>query len=161
MIIPEYYAKFVKRKEIYGYLASVGENFYCDTTRTCGIYPVDQEYLKILYMSELSPGILINLQRNSLITLNVISAYTFESFQMKGKYISHENLTVEDKKYKENYLRGMIELIEEMKFGLSPKSLEKYSQLDAIAVIMKVEEIYEQTPKKGTGEKIMESNHTA
>ena len=94
------------------------------------------------------------MESNPNITFNGISAYTFESFQMKGKYISHNELNDEDLQLKVKYLKGMRELIDEMKFGIDVKSLDKYCLSGAMALTMKVEAIYEQTPKPGTGEKV-------
>lgn len=154
MRIPKYYTDFITKREIYGYIASLNSSGYCDMTRTCGIYPVNEDHLKIIFMSGLSTNLIRNLADNPKISLNGISAYTFESYQIKGSYISHENLSADDIMVKENYLKGMLELIAEMKFGIDEKSLDKYCQSEATAIIMKVEEIYEQTPKQGTGEKI-------
>lgn len=154
MKIPHHLAEFFKKKDTFGYLACLNNKQFCDVCRISGIYIVNQESVKIIYMPSLSPDLLNNLQRVPQMTVTVVSAYTFECFQLKGKYLSHENLNAADEKFKNTYLHGMVEVIREMGYKMEKVLSGKFSNLDTLALLMKVEEIYEQTPKEGTGEKI-------
>ena len=150
MIVPKYYIEFLKKRDTFVYLASLNKNHFCDVCRTSGVYVENREFLKIFYMPELSPRLLQNLLSRNQLTLTVVSAFSFECYQIKGKYISHENISVDDEKY----LKGMAETIKEMGFNLENVFNNKYLLLDVVTIIMKVEEVYEQTPKIGTGNKV-------
>lgn len=154
MIVPEYYIEFLKKRDTFGYLASLNENHFCDVCRTSGVYVENQEFLKIFYMPALSPRLMQNLLNRNQLTLTVVSAFSFECYQLKGKYISHENISVYDEEFKNMYLKGMAEAIKELGFNLENVLNNKYILLEVVTIIMKVEEVYEQTPKKGTGNKI-------
>lgn len=154
MIVPEHYIELFKKRDTFGYLASLNNNQFCNVCRSSGIYVIDQEFLKIIYMPALSPHLLKNLQINPQMTVTILSNYTFECYQFKGKYCFHENISDEDERFKDKYLQGMIAVIGEQGFNLDKVLKGKYIKLDVVTIIMKVEEIYEQTPKTGTGNKI-------
>ena len=154
MTVPDYLVEFLKKKDAFGYLASLNDKQFCDVCRYSGVYVINKEFLKIIYMPSLSPELLNNLKSAPKMTVTIVSAYSLECYQLKGKHISHENLNAEDEKFKDTYLQGMTEVITDMGFKLEKVLKGKYNNLDTRAIIMKVEEIYEQTPKKGTGEKI-------
>lgn len=160
MIVPAYYSELLKKRDTFGYLASLNEKQLCDVCRSNGVYLVNQEYLRIIYMHDLSPRVLQNLQANPQLTVTIVSAYTFECYQFKGKYISHEEMSIKDEKFKDTYLKGMVEVIGELGFNMEKVLNEKYVKLAAKTIIMKVEEIFNQTPKKGTGNLVEPLNQT-
>ncbi len=154
MDIPYHLAEFFKKKDTFGYLASLNDKQFCDVCRISGIYITNQGSVKIIYMPSLSPNLLNNLQRTPQMTVTIVSAYTFECYQLKGKYLSQENLKASDEKFKNTYLQGMTEVIRDMGYKMEKVLSGKYCKLDVQAILMEVEEIFEQTPKEGTGEKI-------
>lgn len=154
MNIPEYYDEFLKKRDSFGYLASLKNDKLCDVSRTSGVYVQDKEFLKIVYMPSLSPNLLPNLLINPQLTVTAVSAYSFECYQFKGNFVSKEKLSADDIILKDKYLKGMVGVIQEMGFSLEKILNEKYVGIEVDAILMKVEELYDQTPKVGAGEKI-------
>lgn len=109
-------------------------------------------------MPDLAPNLLDNLQANPEMTTTLSSAFTFECYQFKGTYHSHEDLSADDKKRNDNYLEGMMNIITDMGFDLGNILTNKYNKQKVQAVVMKVNAIFEQTPKNGTGKNINQLN---
>ncbi len=158
MKIPPYYTKFFQRYDTLGYLASLNENGFCDVCRTGLVYTLNEEYVKIMFMPALASNLHMNLQTNPLMTVTVVSALTFEGYQFKGEYLSHEELNGNDKALNDSYLKGMTAVIKEVGFDLENVLSNKYSKQKVEAIVMKVKAIYEQTPKNGTGKNINQLN---
>ena len=158
MIIPSYYKEFLKKRDTFGYLASLNKDLFCDACRSSGAYSPFEEHIKIFYMPVLSPRLSENLRLNPNMAFTMVSALTFESYQMKGQFLENANITPEEEKFKNDYLSGMTAVLNQVGFNLDTCMREKYSKQQVAAIIMKVEEIYEQTPKKGTGNFIQTPN---
>lgn len=96
-----------------------------------------------------------NVQDNGKVALNIGAIPSHETYQFKGTYISHHNCN-------EQEISEMKIMLQRFKNGLSkfgmPEEtlslLDKFSVSPAIGITFKVEEIFEQTPKPGTGNKI-------
>jgi len=158
MKVPAYYTEFLQRRDTFGYLASLNENGFCDVCRTSLVSVQNEEYVKIMYMPGLAPNLHINVKANSMITLTVVSALSFEGYQFKGEFVSYEELNKDEKISNDNYLNGMAEVIKEIGFKLESVLTNKYTKQKAMSIVMKVSDIYEQTPKKGTGKNINQLN---
>jgi hypothetical protein len=87
----------------------------------------------------------------SFLSANV---YSYVSYQVKGRYISHRECTGEEVKYQLAYANSFTDALATQGF---PKSMlfHVYNQQPCITMYMIAEEAYEQTPKKGTGKKLM------
>jgi hypothetical protein len=100
---------------------------------------------------------LSNLTKNPRMTLLIASALTYEAYQYKGAFIKSRPCTEEEalfqKTFKDEFMIHPPKL-----FGIEHFSEEGFSKMyfatPSVAVEFRVEEIFEQTPKKGTGEKI-------
>ena len=83
-----------------------------------------------------------------------MNANTFESYQVKGKYLENRSLNAEEENIKHRFMWGIKEVLSDMGFDYEGR-FSQYADLEGWAVKMKVEEIYEQTPKPGTGKKLI------
>jgi hypothetical protein len=96
---------------------------------------------------------LLNLQENPAVTLVGASVLTYEGYQYKGTFINSRFCTAEDILFQENYMRIFTSNLAEL--GYSEDGLYKlYFSQPSVAIEFRVMEIYEQSPRKGTGEKV-------
>ena len=96
-----------------------------------------------------------NMENNGEVSLNIVSIPKFESYQFKGTYTSNAPCTDEEvqviKDWKTKFCEGceVIGYPEQLIRSMDLQILEP-----AIAITFEVKEIFEQTPKPGTGNKI-------
>jgi len=123
-----------------------------DFNRVLGGYAVDTEHVTLFIDEPSSWKTLENIRDNQMVSLVMVNVANVESYQMKGKCTGIAKLTEEEQRIFKNYM----ELFDEMatSIGLYPGLVYRYPHSDMIAVTMEVNEIFEQTPRKGTGNKI-------
>lgn len=153
MVIPDYISKMLKSTQTLGWLAGVKDNTDFHLCRTCGVLKIDQEHIRILITPSLSPSLIRTIKEQPKISFTVVDAYTFESYQFKGIYIDSGALGIEEEDLKQKFMTGIKEVLVGMGFDYGDR-FKKYSGLEGVAVTMRVQEIYEQTPRKGTGFKL-------
>ena len=153
MIIPENIEKMLELTQTFGWLVGIDENLESHLCRTCGVKKIDDEHILILITPSLSEKLTEVIQKHPKIGFTIVNAYTFESYQFKGKYIDKRPLIAEEENMKKRFMDGIKEVLLNMGFEYNG-SFKKYADLEGLAVKMKVEEIYEQTPKPGTGKKL-------
>lgn len=81
------------------------------------------------------------------------SIENFESYQLKGKFISMRDVTDEEAARQTESLRVFSKGMKMINLSFE-KSLNAYSDGKYLAVTLQIESVYEQTPKMGTGNKI-------
>jgi hypothetical protein len=75
------------------------------------------------------------------------------SYQLKGTYGSHHPCTEAEVAYQQDYLNRFARVLVEQ--GFSPqKVFAAYFSPSSVALTIRIEEMYEQTPKPGTGGRI-------
>ena len=154
MQIPNHIIKMMELTHTFGWLVGVDDKLMCDFCRTCGLWVTDDEYLIVIITPSLTKSLLNSMQSNLNVACTIVNAYTMESYQFKGIYLEHRALIAEEEKLKQACMQGIHDVLNGMGFEYG-ESYKKYADLDGIAVKMKVNEIFEQTPKKGTGGKII------
>jgi hypothetical protein len=98
-------------------------------------------------------GVLANLAVAPRLTLLIAHIYTYEAYQVKGTYTGHRACTPAEVEYQRAYVERFAD-------GLVRQQLPReqiiaaYFHQPSFAVRLRVEEVYEQTPRKGTGERI-------
>ena len=110
--------------------------------------------LRILVQKEQAQKTLENLRHNRRVALSSIDPSNLESYQFKGTFIKSEDATAEE-----------LDLIKERKvvfnevlltWGLPDGLVYKLPTFPTIALEFEIEEIFEQTPKQGTGQLMSE-----
>ncbi len=99
--------------------------------------------------------ILENLNYNKRMSFLVASLASLESYQIKGKYLGHGDCTDEDIAFQEKYLLNFCEaakrlgvpVINEHVFGI-------YFHQPSIRIRLSMDEVFEQTPKNNSGNRI-------
>ena len=113
----------------------------------------DKEHLDLYAPLRFLQTFLRNVAQNTRICCVFTSVYTLETYQIKGTYLAHRAATEEENRYQQAYVAGFgrHRVALGMRNGLN--FLHYYSE-PCVAIRMKADEVYEQTPKKGTGKKI-------
>jgi hypothetical protein len=113
----------------------------------------DKQHLTLYVPSVLGAGLLQNLAFTDKLTFLTAVIFTYESYQVKGRYISQRACTEVDTDYQRTYIKAFADAL--AKQGLSrDKGFKAYYQQPSIALRLQAEAVYEQTPKTGTGEKL-------
>jgi len=119
--------------------------------RVLGARVVDDNHIRIFFDNKSAGRIFQNLQDNQLVTV-VMCSFTFESYQFKGKSIRWAEATEEELEMIDDYFRKFTESM--AGFGLGEDFVYKYPHSQMMSLLMEVSEIFEQTPKIGTGQKV-------
>lgn len=154
MIIPNNIEKMLELTYTFGWLIGVDEKLESHLCRTCGVKKIDDEHLILLITPSLEEHLVETIQKYPKIVFTIVDAYTFESYQFKGKYIENRTLSSEEENMKKRFMQGIEAVLLDMGFDYNGH-FNQYADLEGLAVKMKVEEIYEQTPKPGTGKKLI------
>lgn len=142
------------------WVANVSENNVPDVVRCAGLAPVTDLHELTIYISEkFGRKFFKNLRSGSWISFSATSVPTFESFQYKGIFQSIRPCTREEEEKQRRYYEDFTALTAD--FGFVKDLLFRcYFHVPAFAVTFRVQEIFDQTPRKGTGQKVvkLESN---
>ena len=125
-----------------------------DLVRLQGVQvEADKEHITFYVPLKFGKNLVNNFACTDKLTFLMAIIVTNESYQLKGTYISHRQCTAAEITYQEAYLQGFCETLERQ--GLSKeKAYKAYYHQPTVVVCMQVKEVYEQTPKVGTGEKV-------
>ena len=119
--------------------------------RVLGASVVDDNHIKVFFDGPTARRIIPNLEENHMATV-VSCSNTLESYQFKGKCIHVSEATEEElgivKEYMEKFRVAM------KGFGLFEDFVYQYPHSKMMTMLMEVTDIFEQTPKIGTGEKV-------
>jgi hypothetical protein len=127
-------------------------NLTPDFARVLGAMAVDDFHIK-LFIDELSSTrSLANMRDNQWIAFVIVDIMSAESYQFKGKFISAVKANEQDMIFFDQYMKGFDDLVDNI--GLNRGLIYDYPHTSMICITMEVQEIFEQTPKKGTGQKI-------
>jgi hypothetical protein len=136
------------------WVCNTNEHLETDIVRVLGVQvDADRQHLTVYIPVGYGAGVINNLSVTDKITFLTAIIFTYESYQVKGRYISHREMAEEEIAYQKVYMDEFTDAL--AKQGLSKeKGYKAYFQQPCIAMRIEVEEVYEQTPKNGTGEKL-------
>jgi hypothetical protein len=123
-----------------------------DFNRVLGGYAVDDHHVAFFIDEPTSQKALANIRDNQMMSVVMVNIDNVESYQMKGKWTRTAPLTEEEEQLFNKYMKD-FEVVA-TKVGLPLGLVYNYPHTKMIAVTMEVTEIFDQTPKKGTGNKI-------
>jgi hypothetical protein len=131
-----------------------------DSVRCNGVAPSHNlEQLSFYVSHQFSETFRANLTLNPSISMMACSVHTFESYQYKGSFISIRECTEEEVDLQRSYLEEFAKAI--VHTGLDgTKFFDAYFFQPSYTITMTVEEIFEQTPRKGTGNAVQKEGGT-
>ena len=118
--------------------------------RVLGGYVDEDERFNFFFDIPTARHTIRNLEENQDVVL-VGCSNTFESYQLKGKALKWYESTEEELKMIDEYFKKFIDSM--AAFGISDSVLN-YPHSKMMTLTMEVHEMFEQTPKPGTGQKI-------
>lgn len=154
MILPEIIRTIEASPDYVLWTANLGNNPICDLTRVSGFtISEDNEHITFYLPQGLFKQIESNLIPGSNINLLLTSIKDFQSYQVKGSYVSHCESSEEDSEFYKVKVKHIIDLMGAM--GLDGQAIMGFLlEQPSIAVKMYAKETYVQTPSPGTGNKI-------
>ncbi len=126
------------------------KDFTSDTVRVMGVIPTGHDSLKFFIAEKTAQRTVDNLRSNKLVALATTNVLNFESYQLKGRLLSIKPANDEEEAWIKEYI---IQFDAEVtKIGL-PQGfvINNILYLPALAVEFVVEQVFDQTPKIGTG----------
>lgn len=125
-----------------------------EVVRCVGIRPVTSLEELTVFIPEIWSGrFLNNLSATKKITFLCTSVPTYESYQYKGEFRSVRPCEEADVQLQLNYLEGFTDEI--AKIGLSKIGFfDSYHHQPMLAVTVCIDEVFDQSPYKGTGKQV-------
>ena len=94
-----------------------------------------------------------DLEENPAISLVGVELHTYEGYQYKGQYISRRDCTRDEIEYQYKYMKEFTDILQS--FGYSAAGyLKAYIHPPFVALTFKVTQVFDQSPKVGTGGEI-------
>ncbi len=121
--------------------------------RVLGTRVVDDQHIHVFFDGKSSGRTFPNLENNRLLALVLVSVENFESYQLKGISLSWRESNAEELQWIDAYLKNINVLLNKM--GMPENAIYNYPHVSMVTLLMEVEEIFEQTPKAGTGKKVI------
>lgn len=112
----------------------------------------DQESITCYLLECLAQPVLENTGHNGSCALFVSHLVSHESYQFKGTFISVRPCNENDEAIKGIYFQKFGNFL--MHVGVSEANLSNLATGPAVAVTFRVEEVYDQSPRPGAGQKI-------
>jgi hypothetical protein len=118
----------------------------------------DRQTLTIYLNKELGGQSLANLKDNGSLAVTVSRPYDHRSLQLKGQVLSLRDGTEEDRAKQERWLTGFVEHLYIV--GLPRSIIRQIKVFPSIAVTMRIDDMFEQSPGPGAGRRF-EASSTA
>ena len=154
MILASEIAQYAAKPEMAFWMANVGANGVCDMSRISGV-KVDEDGKHAVFFipKRFFHLIDLNLNERPAISLLMASLTNFDSIQIKGVYIEHRDSSSEEKTYYETLVAGLTKISNEM--GLPGDTIfNPFGKEESITVKIRCNQLFNQTPKPGTGNKL-------
>lgn len=154
LILSDSLIECIQEKASSIWLCNSNEQLQTATVRLMGArVEEDRKHITVYVPVQYGAEVIRNLATTDKITFLTAIIHTYVSYQVKGTYISQCACTEADIAYQWAYMDGFTDAL--AKQGLSKqKGIKAYYQQPSIAMRILAEEVYEQTPRKGTGEKV-------
>lgn len=154
MTISDKIKKVPHQSDFVFWAASIGKNLVNELTRVSGfIIEKDNEHITFFLPKQLFGIIEPTLAVDSKISFLMASIQNFESYQIKGTYKSHQLCSEENIDFYRLKVLKIVDILSGM--GLDGNRVFGFLlEQPSIAVTMRCTEMYEQTPKPGSGGKL-------
>ena len=127
-------------------------NLRPDFCRVVGSALSDDNVFKFYIGKKASDQATSNLDDNGRIALTMVNPFNYQCLQIKGRYIRYYEADSLDMANIRKYLDSFGEVMK--KLGIPEDSPYNWPHDPGLVIEMELDEVYEQTPKKGAGEKL-------
>ena len=133
-------------------LGTTDKNLKPTYNRVLAAKATSNNTIKVTIAKQTAGKAIENLKNNKMLSLVQAYPLTFECYQFKGTIIRYNDSTSEEKKEVDNYLNNMNETVQ--KIGIKDGVVYTWPHDKTISIEFEVEQIFEQTPKFGTGNQL-------
>ncbi len=153
MVVPAWHMIFLKEALSY-WLATASNENLPEPIKCTGIkFDPSTDTITCFAPLKFMSNALIHLKDNPVLALVGVELHTYEGYQYKGTYLSHRDCTPEEVSYQLDYLKEFCGILES--FGYSGEGyFNAYFHPPFIAVGLRVEQVFDQSPKVGAGSEI-------
>jgi len=152
MNIPEKLVTFVTGAEVAVWTATSDTQRMPDVARPTGVVKGDSDDELIIYLPRKNADkMLVNLEQNDQLALMCTHIATLESYQFKGCCTAHWPANDEEIKSQKLLMEAFAEFLSQIYDFPTEMVISAYYSVPIVALSLRVEQIFEQTPKKGTG----------
>jgi hypothetical protein len=155
-MIPEKIARFLEQRANLAFAGTRNRDLVPSGHRVSGwSIGADGRTMTAFTQEPLSPAVIESLQENGELALTVEDFPAHETYQFKGRYVSHrpaqrDDIAIVDR-IRDRFIRNMRTVFP----VISENLVGAFISTPEIAVVFEVAEIYVQTPGPGAGARIM------
>lgn len=153
MIVPHDHIYFLKLPLSF-WIATTDNNNVPEPVKCTGVkFDAATELFTCFVPLTFAKKALDKITTDSIIALVGVELHTFEGYQYKGPYRSHRSCTEEEVAFQTGYMKELTEILQS--FGYSAAGFtEAYFRPPFVAVTFHVQQVFDQSPKVGTGGEI-------
>lgn len=152
MNIPEKLVTFVTGTDVAVWAATSDTQRMPDVARATGVVKGDSDDELIIYLPRKNAdNMLMNLEQNDQLALMFTHITTFESYQFKGRCTAQRPARDEEIKSQKLLMEAFAECVLQSYDIPANMVFKALFSVPIVALGLRVGQIFEQTPKKGTG----------
>lgn len=153
MIVPPSHQVFLSEVRAVS-ICVAGSNLVPEVIRCVGLKFEPVEEIMTCYVPQkFFERVIPLVEQNPKIAIVASEVASYETYQYKGTYLLNRTCSQDEHKVQFEYMNALTEII--ASFGLSKEKLMRaYFHQPSFALVFKVEEVFDQTPKLGNGQKI-------
>ena len=152
MNIPEKLVAFVTGTDVAVWTANSDSQRLPDLARPTGVVKGDSDDELVIYLPRKTAGrVLGNIEENDQLALFCSNLITMESYQFKGRCTTQRPANDKEIESQKRFMEACAEIFSQV-FGFPAEMIIRaYYSVPIVALGLRVEQIFEQTPRKGTG----------
>jgi hypothetical protein len=153
MVVPSSHVEFLSRPLSF-WLATASAKNFPEPVKCTGIkFNPDKDLFTCFAPLKFMTKAFNHLKENSMVTLVAVDVHSYEGYQYKGQYLSHRECTTEEIDFQNRYMKDFTDILGS--FGYSGKEIyDSYVQAPFVAIDFQATQVFDQSPKTGTGEQI-------
>ncbi len=155
MNVPEHLVAFIGAAEVAVWIANSDNQRRPEIARHTGVVKGEADDELLIYLPQRkAETILSNIEHNDRLALFVSHITTFESYQFKGRCVMQRFANVEEMESQRRLIAAFSDCLSEIFSLPADMMINAYYSRPIVVLALSVEEIFDQTPRKGTGNRI-------
>jgi hypothetical protein len=153
MVVPEWHVDFLKQPLSF-WIATTNLENIPEPAKCTGIsFDHATDTFTCFVPLKFVTKALKDVEENPIMSLIGVELHTYEGYQYKGTYLFHRDCTQEEVEFQHRYLKEFTDIL--ATFGYSaPGYLRAYIHPPFIAMVFRATQVFDQSPKVGTGGEI-------